>query len=74
MGASDEHRALNYLSIGYSAMDADTTEAFGRDFALSSVDVRPSRLSRVRKIVEVIFSFTNRQNDVSEKSFCRGCI
>ena len=70
-GASDEHRALNYLAVRYSAIYAHTAEAFGRNSALSSVDVRPSRLSGVRKIVDVIFSFTNRQNDVSEKSFVR---
>lgn len=70
-GASDEHRALNYLAIRYSAIYAHTAEAFGRNFALTSVDVRPSRLSGIRKIVDVIFSFTNRQNDVLEKSFVR---
>jgi len=70
-GDSDEHRALNYLAVRYSAIYAHTAEAFGRNFALSSVDVRPSRLSGVRRIVDVIFSFTNRQNDVSEKSFVR---
>ena len=69
-GASDEHRALNYLAIRYSAIYAHTAEAFGRNFALSSVDVRPSRLSGVRKIVDVIFSFTNRQNDVLETLLC----
>jgi PatG C-terminal len=35
------------------------------------VDVRPSRLSGVRRIVDVIFSFTHRQTDVIEKYFVR---
>jgi hypothetical protein len=33
--------------------------------------VRPSALSGTRKIVEVIFSYTNRETDVTEKFFVR---
>jgi hypothetical protein len=35
------------------------------------VDVRPSRLSGVRRIVDVILGYTNRQTDVTEKYFVR---
>lgn len=35
------------------------------------MEVRPSHLSGTRKIVDVIFSFTNRQTDVTEKFFVR---
>ena len=35
------------------------------------MDVRPSRLSGVRSIVDVIFSYTNRQTNVTEKYFVR---
>jgi hypothetical protein len=38
---------------------------------LTAVEVRPSRLSGVRKIVDVILSYTNRQTDVTEKYFVR---
>ena len=38
---------------------------------LTAVDVRPSRLSGTRKIVDVIFSDTNRETDVTEKYFVR---
>jgi PatG C-terminal len=38
---------------------------------LSAVDVRPSPLSGTRRIMDVIFSFTNRQTDVIEKFFTR---
>lgn len=70
-GATDEHRALNYCAMRYPAMYATATEAYGRNCALTSVDVRPSQLSQTRQIVEVIFSFTNRNTDVTEKYFVR---
>jgi hypothetical protein len=35
------------------------------------VEVRPARLSGTRKIVDAIFSFTNRNTDVTEKGFVR---
>jgi hypothetical protein len=70
-GATDEHRALNYLAVRYDRIYAQTTEMHGRNFALSGVEVRPSRLSGTRRIVQVIFSYTNRQTDVVEKYFVR---
>jgi hypothetical protein len=38
---------------------------------MTGVEVRPSRLSGVRKIVDVVFSYANRQTDVAEKYFAR---
>jgi len=70
-GATDEHRALNYLVMRYPAIYASVADAFGRNAALTAVDVRPSTLSGVRNIVDVIFSYTNRNTDVTEKFFCR---
>jgi hypothetical protein len=70
-GATDEHRAMNYLALRYPAIYANTSEMLGRDASLSSVDVRPSPLSGVRRIVDVIFSYTNRRTDVIEKYFTR---
>ncbi|HEX3033847.1 MAG TPA: hypothetical protein VHT73_01780 [Thermodesulfobacteriota bacterium] len=70
-GATDEHRAVNYLAVRSSAIYATAAEAFGRNSSLTSLEVRPSPLSSARKIVEVIFSFTNRQTDVTEKFFVR---
>jgi len=70
-GATDEHRALNYLAVRYPAIYALATEAYGRNSSLTAVESRPSRLSGVRKVVDVIFSFTNRETDVTEKYFVR---
>lgn len=70
-GATDEHRALNYLTVRYPAIYAKAAEAFGQDCSLTGVEVRPSLLSGTHKIVEVIFSYTNRNTDVTEKYFVR---
>jgi hypothetical protein len=66
-GATDEHRALNYMAVRYPAIYATAADAFARNCSLTAVEVRTSPLSGVRKIVDVIFSFTNRQTDVVEK-------
>ncbi|MDQ3852126.1 MAG: hypothetical protein M3299_04760 [Thermoproteota archaeon] len=70
-GATDEHRALNYEAVRDPRIYAHTTEMHGRNFSLSAVEVRPSRLSSTRKIVDVIYSYTNRNTDVVEKYFVR---
>jgi hypothetical protein len=70
-GATDENRALNYLAVRYPAIYAKVAEQFAADASLSAVEVRPSPLSAVRKIMDVIFAFTNRNTDVTEKLFVR---
>jgi hypothetical protein len=70
-GATDEHRALNYLAVRYPAIYATAAEAFARNSSISAVEVRPSRLSGTRTVVDCIFSYANRQTDVREKFFCR---
>jgi hypothetical protein len=70
-GATDEHRALNYLAVRYDRIYALTAEQFRGNFSLSGVEVRPSRLSGTRKIVDVIFSYTHRETNVDEKYFIR---
>jgi hypothetical protein len=67
-GATDEHRALNYLAVRYPQIYARAAQAYQDNFSLTSVEVRPSRLSSTRKIVEVIFAFANRESDFTEKS------
>ena len=70
-GATDEHRALNYLVMRYPAIYAKAAEEFGRDCSLTGVEVRPSPLSSTRNIVDVIFTYTNRNTDFTEKFFVR---
>jgi hypothetical protein len=70
-GATDEHRALNYLSVRYQAIYANAADAFARNESLTSVDVQPSPLSGTRNVVDVIFTYTNRATDVDEQFFVR---
>ncbi|MGN6871248.1 MAG: hypothetical protein ACTHMY_22870 [Solirubrobacteraceae bacterium] len=70
-GSTDEHRALNYLVVRSPALYGKTAEQFGREFSLTAVDTRRSSLSHGRRIVEVVFSYTNRRTDFTEKFFVR---
>jgi hypothetical protein len=70
-GATDEHRALNYLAVRYPAIYAQTASAYADNMSLTAVDVRPSRLSGLRMVLDVIFSYTHRQTDVTQKQFVR---
>jgi PatG C-terminal len=66
-GTTDEHRALNYLVMRYPAIYARAAEQFAQAFSLTGVDVRPSPLSSNRKMVDVIFTYTDRTTDFTEK-------
>jgi hypothetical protein len=70
-GSDDEHRALNYLVMRYPAIYTTVADGHARNASLTSVDVLPSRLSGTRKIVEVVLSLTNRNNEFKEKHFTR---
>lgn len=70
-GATDDHRALNYLAMRYPGIYSTAAERIAADGFLSAIDVRPSSLSGTRRIVECIFSFTHRQTEVTEKFFTR---
>lgn len=70
-GSTDQDRALNYLAVRYQAIYANAAEAFGRNASLTGVYVVPSPLSGTRKVVDVVFAYTNRNTDVVEKFFTR---
>lgn len=70
-GATDEHRALNYLAMRYPVIYATATDEFAKDFSLTAVEAQLSSLSSTRKIMDVIFSYTNRNTDFTEKFFVR---
>jgi hypothetical protein len=70
-GATDADRAVNYLALRYPTIYARAAESFAANSSLTSLEVRPSPLSGTRKIVEVIFTYTNRGTDVMEKFFVR---
>jgi len=70
-GASDDDRALNYLALRYPAIYATAADCHARDFSLSGVEARGSALSGTRNVVDVIFTYTNRNTDVDEQYFVR---
>jgi hypothetical protein len=70
-GSTDEHRALNYLVVRYQAIYTKAAEYFAQNCSLTAVDVHGSALSGVRKVLEVIFCYTNRNTDVVDKCFVR---
>jgi hypothetical protein len=70
-GATDEHRALNYVATRYPKIYETMSDAHARNAGLAGIEVRPSRLSGVRKVVDIILSFNHRQTDVVEKHFTR---
>jgi hypothetical protein len=70
-GATDADRAVNYCALRYPQIYARAAESFAANSSLTGVEVRTSSLSGTRKIVEVIFSYTNRVSDVIEKFFVR---
>jgi len=70
-GATDEHRALNYLAVRYPRIYEAVSEAFGRNESLTAVEVRPSSLSGTRQVVDATFVFTNRNTDVVSKQYVR---
>jgi FlaG/FlaF family flagellin (archaellin) len=70
-GAMDEHRALNYLAVRYQAIYAKAADYYAQNSSLTAVNVQGSALSGTRKVLEVVFSFTNRNTDVVDKQFVR---
>ncbi len=70
-GATDEHRAMNYLVVRYQAIYAKATECFGRNSSFTEVEVQPSPLSGTRRVLDVIFTYTNRNTDVDEQFLVR---
>jgi hypothetical protein len=70
-GASDEHRALNYLAVRYPLIYERAARSFLAEASLTAVDARPSRFGGVHSVVDVIFSFTDRRTDVVDKHFVR---
>jgi hypothetical protein len=70
-GATDEHRALNYLAVRYPEIYAAVADYYSRNCSLARVETRPSRLVATRRLLDVVFSFRDRATDVLEQQFCR---
>ncbi len=70
-GSNDEHRALNYMVMRYPAIYEKAAEQFALDFSLTGVEARLTPVRSTRRIVDVIFAYTNRNTDFTQKFFVR---
>jgi hypothetical protein len=66
-GATDEHRALNYLATRYPALYRLSSERFLAGYSLTAFETAPSRLSGARNMINVNLIFTNRETQVPER-------
>jgi hypothetical protein len=66
-GATDGDRAVNYLAVRYKDIFERAAERFDQDFSLTGLETRPAALSGTRNLVDVIFTYTNRNSDFVEK-------
>lgn len=71
VGASDEHRALNYVAVRYPQIYVHAREMYDQDYSLESIEAIPSRLSGTRKLIDIILSYQNRNTSVIDKYYIR---
>ncbi len=67
-GATDEHRALNYLVVRYPGIFAKAAEEFGRDFSLTVVETRPYTFEQQLRNHAGYFGFHQPRDICSELS------
>lgn len=70
-GATDEHRAINYLAVRYDEIYKRTHLEQNENYSFTNIDVKLSHLSSTRKILDVIFSYENRTSRAVRKWFAR---
>ena len=70
-GATDEHRALNYLAVRYNRIYDAVADAHAQNESLSAVEVHTLTSERFAQGIGCDFSFTQRSTDVLSKQFVR---
>ncbi len=70
-GSTDEYRALNYLTVRDPLIYLKAWDMEKEKCLLTDVQVRTSRLSGTRKVVDAIFVYTNQQVGTTQKFFVR---
>lgn len=66
-GATDEHRALNYMATRYPTVYNLAADRFAAGYGLEAIESAPSRLSGARRMVNVNFVFVHRQTQVPDR-------
>jgi hypothetical protein len=70
-GTSPADIAKTYLAMRYPRIYELSAEQIHKNASFTSVDVLPSPLGGARRIVDVVFAFTDRATDVVSKYFVR---
>lgn len=72
-GETDEHRALNYLTVRYSGVYTLAAQMLdpADPHTLARVSVRPAGVQGVRRVVEVIFQYLQRATGEPTYRFCK---
>jgi hypothetical protein len=71
VGSSELHRAVNFLAAKYGAIYSQVAAEQAENNSLSGLDARVRKLAGGRRGVDVVFSFTDRQTDVTHKYYAR---
>jgi hypothetical protein len=66
-GANRGDRAINYLAVRYPNIYRHTWEQHLRECSLSGVQVLASPLAGVRRVVDVVFTYTDRHSDIDSR-------
>ncbi len=66
-GMGPASRAVNFLAVRYAEIYTLAVDRYAADQALTAIDVRPAPSRGGRTIVHVVFSYTDRRTDVTEK-------
>ena len=69
-GATGKHRALNYLAVRYPAIYVKAAQELEHNFSLTSVEA-DSTPNDSRKIISVVFSFSQRETGAVKRYFIR---
>lgn len=70
VGELDEHRAINYLGLRYPGVYNLVAENFAKARSLTAITAIANH-SRNRHIVDVVFTFVDRNTDVEDKYMTR---
>lgn len=70
-GATDQYRAINFVAVRYPNLYYKTAELNIKNFSLTAIDFKQSRLSGARNILELVFTYNSRADDTMEKFSCR---
>jgi hypothetical protein len=70
-GATDEHRAINYLAVRYPRLYAKTAQMHQRNYAFTGIDAERAPLSGARSLIDVVVSFRSRSSDELEQHAVR---